>query len=129
MVRVIPSESDEQAAVIEWAALMTHRFPCLALLYAIPNGARVSWKQAKKLKREGMQAGVPDLCLPVARNGYHGLYVEMKRQKRARSNMSQARWQGMLQAEGYAAEVCKGAHDAIGTIFSYVTGEKSHDAA
>jgi len=125
VVRVVPTESDEQAAVIEWAGIMTYRFPCLALLYAIPNGARVSWSQAKKLKREGMQAGVPDLCLPVARNGYHGLYVEMKRQKRARSNMSQARWQDMLRAQGHAVRVCKGAQDAITTIFAYISESNS----
>jgi hypothetical protein len=32
----------------------------------------------EKLKAEGVRAGVADLCLPAARRGYHGLYIEMK---------------------------------------------------
>lgn len=40
------------------------------------------WKRDKAtavaLKRQGVKAGVPDICLPVARNGYHGLHIELK---------------------------------------------------
>ena len=30
------------------------------------------------MAREGSRAGMPDLCLPVARLGYHALYLEFK---------------------------------------------------
>ena len=30
------------------------------------------------LKRQGVKAGVPDIMLPAARAGYHGLYIELK---------------------------------------------------
>ena len=33
---------------------------------------------ATKLKAEGVKAGQPDLVLPVARRGFHSLYIETK---------------------------------------------------
>ncbi len=35
-----------------------------------------------KLKREGFSTGVPDVCFPVGRHGFIGLYVEFKSPKR-----------------------------------------------
>lgn len=34
--------------------------------------------EAVKLKRMGVKAGIPDLCLPVPMGVYSGLYIEMK---------------------------------------------------
>lgn len=120
MVRVVPTESQEQAAVIEWAAALRHRFPCLDMLYASQAGARVSWKQAKKLKREGMKGGLPDLHLPVARGGCHGLWIEMKRVRGGRVSPAQAWWHIRLRAGGYQVTVCRGSGEACATIFNYL---------
>lgn len=76
------SEATEQERVINWARFYAKDFPELELLHHIPNGGSRNQLEAANLKRQGVKAGVPDLCLPVARNGKHGLYVEMKRQKR-----------------------------------------------
>ena len=35
-------------------------------------------RTAANLKKEGVKRGVPDICLPVSRGKYHGLYIEMK---------------------------------------------------
>src|SRR5262249_19099024 len=59
----MPSEHDEQVAILAWARAMQGQHPELTLLHASQAGARVSWKQAKKLKAEGMESGVPDLHL------------------------------------------------------------------
>lgn len=58
------------------------------LLHAIPNGAKLPYRlnkkgqryspQATKLLAEGMRPGMPDLHLPVARGGWHSLYIECK---------------------------------------------------
>jgi hypothetical protein len=53
-------------------------YTVLKLLYAVPNGGDRNLRVARKLKAEGVLAGVADLCLPAARRGYHGLYIEMK---------------------------------------------------
>lgn len=117
----LPSESVEQATVIDWAQAMRHRFPDLTLLYASQAGARVSWKQAKRLKAEGMQPGVPDLHLPIARGGYHGLWIEMKRRRRAVLSARQRWWHDRLALEGHRVCVCKGAEHAIAVLFAYLS--------
>jgi len=33
---------------------------------------------AQKLKKEGVKRGIPDIFLPCARGGSHGLFIEMK---------------------------------------------------
>lgn len=58
------------------------------LLHAIPNGAKLPYThnkkgaryspEAVKLLAEGMTPGIPDLHLPVARGGWHSLYIECK---------------------------------------------------
>lgn len=71
-------ESVEQKLVVEWARRAECTWPEIALLHHIPNGGQRDKAVAAKLKTEGVKAGVPDLCLPVPRGKYHGLYIEMK---------------------------------------------------
>ena len=72
------SEDDEQEVVIRWARLSSNAWPGLKLLHHIPNGGSRNQKEALKLKKMGVLAGVPDLHLPVACAGYNGLYIEMQ---------------------------------------------------
>ncbi|MCP4524541.1 MAG: VRR-NUC domain-containing protein, partial [Aestuariibacter sp.] len=72
------NEHQHQTALINWARNNERDFPELALLHAIPNGGKRGKKVAMDMKAEGLKPGVPDLCLPVARMGYHGMYIEMK---------------------------------------------------
>ena len=121
-----PLEHHEQVAVIEWADGMVGRYPELALLYAVPNGARTSIGTAKKLKAEGLRAGVPDLVLPVARgidhtSAYHGLYVELKRIKGGTVSPEQRGLHEALRAQGYRVVVARGAAEAIAAITQYLT--------
>jgi hypothetical protein len=78
MMSLISSEHDEQVNLFHWADIMSPQYPELALLHAIPNGGKRNINVARKLKEEGQKAGVPDICLPVPRGEYHGLYIEMK---------------------------------------------------
>lgn len=117
MGRAAPTEAQEQRAVVEWLSWMGIPF------YHVPNGGyRHEWT-AWQLKAQGVSPGVPDLCIPVARGGYHGLYVEMKRLRGGRLSAAQRRWIDLLRAEGYMAEVCSGADEAIGTIAGYMKGD------
>lgn len=72
------SEHQEQSALIRWSRLAACEFPALAWLYAIPNGGRRDGATAAQMQREGVVAGVADLCLPVAYRDVPGLYIEMK---------------------------------------------------
>lgn len=120
MRALIPSEHDEQVAVFSWAAHAQARYVELAMLYAIPNGGHRHKAVAGKLKAEGVKSGVPDICLPVARGGYHGLYIEIKRVKGGKTSSEQKWWHNMLQRAGYHVVVCKGADDAINCLVEYL---------
>ena len=61
------SEHEEQVALFEWAEWNKRQYPELELMFAIPNGGQRHVVVAKKLKDEGVKAGVPDIFLPVAR--------------------------------------------------------------
>lgn len=119
MIR-IPTEADEQKTLINWADVMVHRWPELRLLFHVPNGGSRNAREAKNLKQQGVKPGVPDLFLPVARHGYHGLFIEMKRRKGGRISEEQAKMMGDLREQGFCAWVCKGADSAIELITGYL---------
>lgn len=129
-----PSEHEEQVTVIQWAELQCNKYPELECLYAIPNGG--NWQRkpfitksgkklpplpAVKLKREGLRRGFPDLCLPVARCGYHALYIEMKVGDNKLSP-EQKDWSERLQRQGNFVVTCYGADEAIQVITHYLKG-------
>lgn len=114
-------EHTEQVAVIQWAELSLGRYPELELLHAIPNGGHRRPGVAGKLRAEGVRRGVPDLCLPVARGGAHGLYIEMKAPG-GRERPEQRWWRERLCEQGYRSVVCVGADEAICALVAYLAG-------
>lgn len=114
------TESEEQQTLFQWAEVMSRRYPQLSLLYHIPNGGARSKGTAGRLKAEGVKSGVPDICLPVAKGKYHGLYVEMKVGKN-KPTANQVKWIESLLSEGYQAKVCYGWQEAVRVIEDYLT--------
>ena len=115
-----PTESDEQIALFEWAALQSRKYPELELLYHIPNGGHRHKTTAIRLKREGVKAGVPDICLPVPRGTYHGLYIELKAGRNTATG-NQTKWLQALQSNGYFVAICHGWEVASNTITDYLS--------
>ncbi|MDQ1610320.1 MAG: hypothetical protein QOG00_251 [Pyrinomonadaceae bacterium] len=99
------SEHHHQRALFEWADIAVGQHPELALLYAVPNGGYRTKSEAGRLRAEGVKAGVPDVCLPVARKGYHGAYWELKYGK-GKPSAEQLRWHALLRQQGYYVNVC-----------------------
>lgn len=118
--RLIPSEHAVQVALIDWTKMMEARYPELSLLYAVPNGGFRSPSVAKTLQLEGVKSGVPDLCLPVARSGYYGLYMELKAAD-GRLSANQHRWLSNLTAQGYAAVVAYSFDQAREFLVNYLS--------
>jgi hypothetical protein len=106
------SEDAEQEAVVEYCDLL--HIP----IVHIPNEGKRSLSYAARMKRMGLRSGFPDLLVPLARGGYHGLFIEMKYGKN-KTTKEQKEWLERLTAEGYACAVCYGAAEAIKTIESY----------
>lgn len=118
----VPTEAQEQMTLFSWAAMQSGKYPELNLLYHVPNGGSRHKAEAGRLRAEGVKAGVHDLCLPVARGQYHGLYIELKRQRGGRTSDHQSEWLDALSAQGYKAALCYGWEQAAGTIIEYLTG-------
>jgi|SRR5579862_3876897 len=116
---LVPKEDQEQIVVATW--LSKNNIP----FYHIPNGGRRNMLEAIKFKRMGVKAGIPDICVPVARKGYHGLYCELKRRSGGVISEQQAYWLEELRLQGYYVFVSNGADDAITKVKTYL--EKDHD--
>lgn len=127
------SEHEEQKLVIQWAWDMETFCPELALLYAVPNEQHLGWKKKrsgkrfnpilKRLRGEGLKPGVPDLCLPVARNGYHGFYIEIKMPGKWPSE-NQRSWMIALVEQGQRVDLCTSADMAIDALCDYMNLRK-----
>ena len=115
------SEARHQVAVFKWAkqASVRTKWPELALLHHIPNGGNRDAVEGKHLKEQGVKKGVPDLCLPVPRGKYHGLYIEMKTET-GRTSAEQDWWGEKLREQGYMWEVCHGCRSAIRVLEWYM---------
>lgn len=114
------SESVEQINLFRWAALQECKFPELILLHHIPNGGKRNITTAKRLKMEGVKAGVPDIFLPVSRGQYHGLYIELKAGNN-KTTENQDVWISRLQKQGYQVNVCYGWEEASTVITDYLS--------
>lgn len=119
----IPTEAQEQRTLFEWAAVMAQRYPVLRLMHHIPNGGSRNPAEARNLRAQGVRPGVPDIFLPCARGGWHGLYIELKRQRGGRVSEEQREMLEELRREGYAAAVCEGWEAARDVITEYLKGE------
>ena len=113
------TEHQLQCAVVQWASITSKQAPELELLMAIPNGGARHITVARKLKAEGVRAGVPDLFLPVMRYGFGGLWIEMK-SGTGRLTPEQKQWIKRLRAQGYCAIVCNSFELAVKTIQDYL---------
>lgn len=111
------TEAKEQMIFVNWLQSKN------ILHYHCPNGGLRNKREAYMLKLLGVVAGVPDLCITIARGGFHGLYIEMKRKSGGVLSDAQKYWISKLREQGYRVEVCKGADEAIQTTTEYLNNE------
>lgn len=141
------SEHAEQVLLFSFARMQEPRHPELRLMFAIPNaggysgGFKSNVARVVRMKREGLKPGVPDVCLPVARGGFHALYIEMKRLKprmtktkgmrydATKQTPEQIEWMDRLSEAGNLVAVCTSAQEAQATVMAYLHGEIVRQAA
>lgn len=115
------SEDLHQMALISWADnyLTRKKYPELKWLFHAANGGKRHIATAVKLKKMGVRAGVFDLCLPISRNGYHALWIELKygKNKPTKEQLEFMAWQ---EVEGAKCVVCWDWQDAKVEIENYL---------
>ena len=97
------SEHLQQVRLVSW---FRKTYPDTRI-FAIPNGGGRSASQGASLKAEGVQAGVPDLCVPEWL-----LWIEMKREAGGIVSPVQREWIQYLEGIGHRVIVGKGFEDA-----------------
>ena len=117
-------EEEVQKGVVKYLKLMYPNARYCASL----GGIRTSYKQAVKAKATGYVKGFPDLqiCVPMERGGtqegggvYHGLFLEIKKDKKSYPTKEQKEWIAYLNEQGYCARVTKGLDESIEVIDNY----------
>lgn len=120
-------EHQHQVALITWAWRV--RLPdandvepgsmIADYLLAIPNGGWRTKSGAAKLKAEGVKPGVSDLLLPLRRDGYFGLWLELKAPGNEPTRAQEA-WLRRMRTAGYRADWRDNWTDAAALIADYV---------
>lgn len=114
------TENGEQEAVIEYCA-----WKHIPIVH-IPNEGKRSAAYAAQMKRMGLAKGFPDLFIPVAISGFHGLFIELKRDRKAKATDTQKAWLEYLNKAGYRAAVCHGSEEAMREIENYFGGDNGN---
>lgn len=117
---IVPTEASEQTALFRWADVASRTHPELQMLFHCPNGGSRDPREAHNLRLQGVKPGVPDICLPVPRGSYHGMYIELKRVKGGRLSEDQRAWLDRLNVLGYYAVTCRGWLEAQTAILEYL---------
>lgn len=112
---VYPKEDAEQIRLAIWLTQQGIRFTASA------NGAKRSLPYALKLKRMGLSPGFPDIEIPFPSGSYHGLYIELKREKGGRPSDSQKGWIDYLNEKGYFATFAYGFDEAKEIVLHYLS--------
>lgn len=114
-------EHCEQVAVIEWWRDKAREIGVPEfVLFAIPNGGWRVISVARKLKTEGVRAGIPDLFLALPAGKLGGLFIEMKKPKGGRLSPDQKIVIPALKDAGYEVVVANGRDEAIHAIEAYL---------
>lgn len=124
------SENDLQRALITWAKTQIPKYPCLLWLHHVPNGGKRDSREAQMLKQSGVKAGILDLALDVAKGGYHGLRLELKKPggKCLSPSAEQLEYIQFLKEQGYATIVSNSFEELKSFIVDYLEGRLVRNA-
>jgi len=109
------NEHNIQVASINW---FRYQYPS-QLIMSIPNGGQRNKIVAGKMKAEGVLSGVPDIFIPAARNGFHGLWIELKSGKNKLTD-NQRIVIGELMKQGYRCEICYSLDEFMNVVNKYL---------
>jgi len=121
------TEHTEQSKLISFIRhpFTVHQWPRLGEIFAIPNGAFISKREAAKLQREGVRSGPVDLCLPI--RSYTGrfpcLWIEFKRPDGlGKVSAQQTEFMAHREDEGHKTEVVYSATEGVRKVLAYAYG-------
>lgn len=104
---------------------------CERLLFAIPNGGKRDTITGKRLKDEGVIAGVWDLMLAVRRENTQGMIIEVKRPGREKEmngglTPDQIKWGSEMANQGWKLDICYSAQQIVDAVALYLRLDMSN---
>jgi hypothetical protein len=106
--------SIEEQNCIAFIARLEQYHPEIAkLIFHIKNESTTAHKKI------GINPGIPDYFLPIARNGYHGLFIEFKAPK-GKLSKDQVEKIALLREQGYCSEVAYGWEHGVNIVLDYL---------
>ncbi len=106
-----------QVSMVNWFRL---QYPSMRHnLFAVPNGGRRDAATGRRLKDEGVLAGVSDLILLKSNQHYGALLIETKT-KKGTQRESQEEWESKITADGYKYVVVRSLDDFIKEVNDYL---------
>jgi len=120
----LATEFQEQAALVKWLSM----HPTLKDFYCkIPNDGLRTPITGRLMQLTGLRKGAGDLLIYYPNSRYHGLWIEMKRNKkytaserRTETWVAQEKFQNIVKSVGYAHFFCYGWEDAKNVIEAYL---------
>lgn len=120
----VPLEWMEQKWLVDW--LNVH--PTLKdLFFKTNNEGKRTGQQAHYLKQMGLRVGVSDLFICYPSNGFHGLFLEVKRNKKYTPSdrltttwLAQEKFINTVKNVGFQAHICYGWVDGKKIIEAYL---------
>lgn len=73
------------------------------------------------MKKRGMKVGESDLFIAIPLSGLHGLFIEVKFEKRSPVAQEQKDFRDLMRAAGYGAEIAVGLQGCIDAWTAYVS--------
>lgn len=139
----VPKEAKQQELLFEWMALIrvpvfrargqfdvdpgtSDWMPLTDIAFSVPNGTSIAGTRKQRaqymaaLKRQGFKTGVSDIVIPYPTVAYHGLFIELKREKSSRVTDDQITWRDRMRRLDYRAEIVIGWDAARAVILEYI---------
>ena len=110
------SEERLQSEVVKYIRL---KYPKVKYCASLGGQYQPFQSQRNRARRTGYSKGFPDLFIYEARNGYHGVALEIKTIK-GRATKEQKEWIEALNERGYKASICKGLPEILDLIDNYL---------
>lgn len=129
----VPVEAAAQKSLFKLFELMrvrvgTEWLPLSEIAFSVPNGVAIAGTPKQRgmymasLKAQGFKPGVSDIIIPVPAGAFHGLYLELKRDKTSAVRDDQVLWRDRMRALGYRAEIVAGYDAAAALVREYLNG-------
>jgi hypothetical protein len=112
-------ELEQQIELFDFLDEQVKRYPNLFWVHCSLNGVALTPGTMRKATRQGMRSGIWDICIPAARQGFHGCYIEMK-WGRNKLTENQEKYKVYLDSENYKTAVAYNWVDAAWLICDYL---------